>query len=196
MNAEFIKSAASLSGMPPPALPEVAFTGRSNVGKSSFINKLLGRKNLVKTGKTPGKTRLLNFFSVEDSVIFTDLPGYGYAAVSKAERALFAELIEGYLTKRENLALCLVLMDIRRSFQKEEREILQLMGQRGISAQLVLTKADKFPKSVIMREKNRIAKEMGGDARDLLHFSSVTGDGYVQVWKLINEKTGGNLGVL
>jgi GTP-binding protein len=196
MNAEFIKSAASLSGMPPPELPEVAFTGRSNVGKSSFINKLLGRKNLVKTGKTPGKTRLLNFFSVEGSVIFTDLPGYGYAAVSKAEKALFAELIEGYLTKRKNLALCLVLMDIRRSFQNEEREILELMELRGISAQLVLTKADKFSKSALLREKNRIAKEMGGSARDLLHFSAVTGDGYVQVWKLINEKTGVNLGVL
>jgi GTP-binding protein len=182
--------------MPPPSLPEVAFTGRSNAGKSSFINKLLGRKNLVKTGKIPGKTRLLNFFSVEDSLIFTDLPGYGYAAVSKTERKRFAELIEAYLSKRVNLALCFVLMDIRRSFQKEERDILELMRKRGVGAQLVLTKADKFSKSAALQQKTRIAREIGEPAESLLHFSSVTGEGYERVWKLIAEKAGGILGVL
>ncbi|MDR2400524.1 MAG: ribosome biogenesis GTP-binding protein YihA/YsxC [Deferribacteraceae bacterium] len=196
MNAVFIKSASSLSGMPAAALPEVAFTGRSNVGKSSFINKLLGRKNLVKTGKTPGKTRLLNFFSVEDALIFTDLPGYGYAAVSKTERKRFAELISGYLLTRKNLALCFVLMDIRRSFQTEEREILKLMEQRGINAQLVLTKADKLSKSAVLKEKARIARETGESTGNILHFSSVTGTGYEEVWRLINDKTKSNLGIL
>jgi GTP-binding protein len=196
MNAVFIKSAASLSGMPAPDLPEVAFTGRSNVGKSSFINKLVGRKNLVKTGKTPGKTRLLNFFSVQDRLIFTDLPGYGYAAVSKAEKSRFIELIEGYLLKRKNLKLCFILMDIRRSFQSEERDIIELMAEREVDARLALTKADKLSKSAAMRERNRIAREAGIAAENLIPFSSITGEGCEQVWKIIDEKIGRPLEIL
>ncbi|MDR2105674.1 MAG: ribosome biogenesis GTP-binding protein YihA/YsxC [Deferribacteraceae bacterium] len=196
MKASFIKSASTLSEAPAPSFPEVAFTGRSNAGKSSFINKLLGRKALVKVGKTPGKTRLLNFFSVEDSLIFTDLPGYGYAAVSKAMRKQFAAVIEAYLRNSKMLMLCFVLMDIRRSFQVEERYIMQLMAERGIYAQLVLTKADKLARGALLREKSRIAREIGTADLNILHFSSVTGDGYSDVWRLINEKTGSNLGSL
>lgn len=175
-------------------MPEIAFAGRSNVGKSSLINKILGRKNLVKTGKTPGKTRLLNYFNIEDSVFFVDLPGYGYAKVSKAERARWAQLLDKYFKGRKNLVLCFILIDIRRSFQEEERMLYDFLVSYGISPCIVLTKSDKISGSQLLNRKTIIAKDLGLKADDLIHFSAVSGAGKDKITGVISKVTGVELG--
>lgn len=132
MNAEFILSAAKPEQFIKTDLPEICFAGRSNVGKSSMINRILDRKKLVKVGNTPGKTRLVNFFNIDSKYIFTDLPGYGYAAVSKAERASWGKLIEYYFTHRQNLALCVLLLDIRRIPNDDDMKMISAMKSRNV----------------------------------------------------------------
>ena len=190
MKASFMMSAADIKQLPPPILPEIAFAGRSNVGKSSLMNKLLDRKNLVKTGKTPGKTRLLNFFNINDQAMFVDLPGYGYAAVSKSERASWGRLMDAYFHTRKNLAMCCILVDIRRSFGEEESELYNLLIQYNIAPCVVLTKSDKLSKNQLLNNKTRIAKEMGFKASELIHFSAVTGDGRDSLRSAISDVVG------
>ncbi|MDR2884750.1 MAG: ribosome biogenesis GTP-binding protein YihA/YsxC [Deferribacteraceae bacterium] len=190
MKSNFLMSVANVRALPAPMYPEIAFAGRSNVGKSSLINKILDRKNLVKTGKTPGKTKLLNFFNVGGEMVFVDLPGYGYAAVSKAEKAQWAKLIDGYLRKRKNLVMCFILVDIRRGVEEEEAMLLQLLHEYNISACVVLTKSDKLSNNQLMNQKHKIAKEIGANFEDLIHFSTVTGDGKDKIRKAICETVG------
>ena len=191
MRAEFIKSCADTRRLPIAQLPEVAFAGRSNVGKSSLINKILDRKNLVKTGKTPGKTRLLNYFNIDDRLYFVDLPGYGYAAVSKAERASWGKLLSKYFSVRKNLSLCFILVDVRRSIEEEEYSLLEFLRLYNISACIVLTKSDKLSSNQLLNRKTAIAKEAGVKADELIHFSAVTGEGKEKVWQAISEATEG-----
>lgn len=186
MNAEFMISAASPAQFPQTTLPEVAFAGRSNVGKSSMINKLLQRKNLVKTGNTPGKTRLVNFFSVENKFIFTDLPGYGYAAVSKAERNAWGKLIEEYFAKRFQLSLCVLLLDIRREPNDDDMMMFSAMNSSDVKIITVLTKTDKLSKSQAIRQRQIIANTLGTDISRLICFSALTGLGREDVWQEIN----------
>ena len=190
MKSNFIISAANVKQFPPQIFPEVAFAGRSNVGKSSMMNAVLDRKNLVKTGKTPGKTRLLNFFNVNDLIVFVDLPGYGYAAVSKAERAGWAKLLDVYFRKRANLVLCFILIDARRTVEIEEKNLLTLLGEYNIPACIVLTKSDKVSKNQLLNRKTKIAKDIGVNVETLIHFSAFTGEGKAEVRKKISEKTG------
>lgn len=190
MNAYFVMSVADIKNLPPPVLPEVVFAGRSNVGKSSLMNKILERKNLVKTGKTPGKTRLINLFSVNDQAMFVDLPGYGYAAVSKAELAGWHKLIDAYFTSRRKLALCFVLVDVRRFIREEERMLLRFLDAHHIPSCTILTKADKLSKNQLLNQKTKIAKDIGVNADELIHFSAVTGEGKEEIRKTISEKTG------
>ncbi|GAB2694527.1 ribosome biogenesis GTP-binding protein YihA/YsxC [Mucilaginibacter koreensis] len=142
-SAEFICSNTKISKLPPPIKPEYAFIGRSNVGKSSLINMLTGKKGLAKTSQTPGKTQLINHFYINDTWYLVDLPGYGYARTSKSNKESWDKFIRTYLDKRESLQCVLVLIDSRLSPQKIDVEFCNWLGEKGLSFVLVFTKADK-----------------------------------------------------
>lgn len=154
-SAEFICSNTQVSKLPPPVKPEYAFIGRSNVGKSSLINMLTGKKGLAKTSQTPGKTQLINHFLINDSWYIVDLPGYGYARISKNKKEDWNKFIRTYLDKRESLQCVMVLIDSRLEPQKIDIEFCNWLGEKGLSFVLVFTKADK--QSSIKTDQN-IAK--------------------------------------
>jgi GTP-binding protein len=142
-SADFICSNTQISKLPPPVKPEYAFIGRSNVGKSSLINTLTGKKGLAKTSQTPGKTQLINHFLINENWYIVDLPGYGYARASKANKANWDKFIHTYLDKRESLQCVMVLIDSRLEPQKIDIEFCNWLGEKGLSFVLVFTKADK-----------------------------------------------------
>lgn len=142
--AKFIKSSQKISQCPESELPEYAFIGRSNVGKSSLINMLTGRKSLAKTSSTPGKTRLINHFEIDGRWFIVDLPGYGYAKVSKKERNKFGSLIEDYISKREKLQCLFLLIDSRLKPQKIDMDFIHWLGENGVPFVIVFTKSDKL----------------------------------------------------
>lgn len=144
MEITFLGSFEHLSQLPETGLPEFAFIGRSNVGKSSFINTLTQRKNLAHTSSTPGKTRLLNLFRSDNDFIMVDLPGYGYARLSKQERARLSKMIESYLSDRHTLFLVFQLLDIRLTPQTIDMKMLRWLGEQGLPVCLIFTKADKL----------------------------------------------------
>jgi len=154
-SAEFICSNTQVSKLPPPVKPEYAFIGRSNVGKSSLINMLTGKKGLAKTSQTPGKTQLINHFLINDNWYIVDLPGYGYARISKNKKEDWNKFIRTYLDKRESLQCVMVLIDSRLEPQKIDLEFCNWLGEKGLSFVLVFTKADK--QSSIKTDQN-IAK--------------------------------------
>ena len=172
--AEFIKSAVKPSHFPEPEFPEIAFAGRSNVGKSSLINTLVNRKNLVKTSSKPGCTQLINFFNINGTAFFVDLPGYGYAKISKKIRAQWGPMVERYLSIRPNLMGVLLLIDIRREPKKEEFELLSWLEARAIPALIVLTKADKLSKTKQQRQLTETAKILGCRKEDMILFSATS----------------------
>ena len=187
-SATFMMSASTPAGFPPESNPEIAFAGRSNVGKSSLINALVGQKGLAKTSSTPGRTRLLNWFEVVPQsgphISFVDLPGYGYARISKEMRAGFGPLIESYVTERDVLAAVVVLIDARRGAEDEEVELLGWLADAGRRAIVVLTKADKLPKNQRFPAAAAARKRLGL-AREPILFSTETGDGVTDLWKAI-----------
>jgi len=142
--AEFVKSSGKWQECPEPKLPEYAFIGRSNVGKSSLINAMMNYKDLAKTSGTPGKTQLINHFLINENWYLTDLPGYGYAKVSKTLRKDFEKLITNYILNRKNLVNLFVLIDIRHHPQKIDLEFMQWCGESGVPFSIVFTKADKM----------------------------------------------------
>lgn len=142
-SAEFICSNTQVSKLPPPVKPEYAFIGRSNVGKSSLINMLTGKKGLAKTSQTPGKTQLINHFLINDDWYIVDLPGYGYARISKSKKEDWNKFIRTYLDKRESLQCVMALIDSRLEPQKIDLEFCNWLGEKGLSFVLVFTKADK-----------------------------------------------------
>ena len=154
-SAEFICSNTQVSKLPPPVKPEYAFIGRSNVGKSSLINMLTGKKGLAKTSQTPGKTQLINHFLINDNWYIVDLPGYGYARISKNKKEDWNKFIRTYLDKRESLQCVMVLIDSRLEPQKIDIEFCNWLGEKGLSFVLIFTKADK--QSSIKTDQN-IAK--------------------------------------
>lgn len=176
-DARFIASARTIDALPPPLFSEVAFAGRSNVGKSSLINRLLNRRRLVRTSGTPGCTRGIDFYRVriEDATVdFVDLPGYGYSRRSKAERFSWGPLIENYLQSRENLCAVVVIVDLRRGVQDDDRQLLDFLAHLEYSTILVATKIDKLPLNRQKTELSRLRKEV---ARALMGFSAETGEG-------------------
>lgn len=189
-SAKFIASATRPGNYPPPGLPEIAFAGRSNVGKSSLINTLLKRKKLVKTGSTPGRTQLLNFFEVNESLIFVDLPGFGYAKVSRELRNKWAKMIETYLVKRRILKGVVMILDIRRIPGPRERESLEWFYMNNIPLLLVATKADKFSRQRRIRQKKEIAQALSVDQDAIIVFSAKTGLGRDDVWESIVDLCG------
>jgi GTP-binding protein len=190
VNAEFIKSAVFQKDYPESALPEIAFVGRSNVGKSSMINSLLGRKKLVKVSAKPGKTRTLNFFNIDNEIMFVDLPGYGFAAVSKSERASWAKCIETYLTTRDNLKACVLILDIRRLPSEEDMDMLSWLSDTETNTLVVLTKTDKLSKNQIAKQVRLIAEEVGIDKEHFFLYSSVTGNGKENLWETLRSVAG------
>ncbi len=148
--AEFVKSSGKWQDCPEPNLPEYAFIGRSNVGKSSLINAMLNHKDLAKTSQTPGKTQLINHFIINESWYLTDLPGYGYARVSKSMRRDFEKIITNYILNRKNLVNLFVLVDVRHTPQKIDVEFIEWCGENGVPFSIVFTKSDKLKPNTII----------------------------------------------
>ena len=184
-SAEFVTSAVKPSQYPPALLPEIAFAGRSNVGKSSLINTLVNRKHLVKTSSTPGRTQLINFFNINRQVGFVDLPGYGYAKVPVSIRKKWGPMIETYLSGRETLRGVVVIMDIRRIPRQEELDLLGWLAHYSIAAIPVLTKTDKLSKNKQTRQHQLIAENLEMDKDDLILFSAKTRRGKDAIWQAI-----------
>jgi len=186
--AEFMISASDAGGFPRPELPELAFAGRSNVGKSSLLNALVGVPGLARTSNTPGRTRLINWFRVEPphgkAVAFVDLPGYGYAKVAKSERAAWQPLVEAYLERRQVLRSVLVLVDARRGGEAEEAELLEYLAGAGIPSQVILTKADKLAKAKRKPAAAAVRRALGLP-RDPLLASVQEPDSLADLWRFL-----------
>jgi GTP-binding protein len=181
--AEFRAAATTPSSIPPARLPEVAVAGRSNVGKSSLLNRLTGRKSLARTSRTPGCTRGLMFFDLNDRLTIVDLPGYGYASRSKTERQAWKKLVEHYLSSREELAGVLILADVRRGPEEEEVELAAYLDSVGLPWALVLTKVDKLKRSALAQQTAKLRKAVAPAI--VLPTSSETGTGMDLVWRWI-----------
>ncbi len=184
-SAKFITSAVKPSQYPPDDLPEIAFAGRSNVGKSSLINTLVNRKRLVKTSRTPGRTQLINFFSINDQLMLVDLPGYGYAKVPAAVRKKWQPMIERYLAERNALKGVVLILDIRRMPDERERLFIAWLEQCQLPVVIVLTKADKLSTSAQARRYREIVKTLDSGPLPPVLFSAKTRRGRDAVWKTI-----------
>ena len=189
LSAEFVTSAIKPSQYPPAKHPEVAFAGRSNVGKSSLINTLVNRRRLVKTSSTPGRTQLINFFDINDLITFVDLPGYGYAKVPTAVRKKWGPMIEAYLSNRRTLKGVVVIMDIRRTPREEEHHLFTWLAHHSIAKILVLTKADKLSKTKQDKQRAAVAGLLEVDPRKLILFSAKSRQGRDAVWDAIISLT-------
>ena len=185
----FTGSFYSLEQLPKDRKPQIAFAGRSNVGKSSLLNRLTGRKKLAKTSSTPGKTRSLNFFLVNRKFYFVDLPGYGYARASKKERENWGKLVEGYFEQSIDLIGLVLLLDCRRNPTAEDMQLLEWLSARETPALMVVTKADKLTRDKVNRKVRQVEAELGISA---IAFSAVTGQGKKELFGtiggLITEK--------
>jgi GTP-binding protein len=188
MDCQFVGSFYKYAQLPKDNRPQVAFAGRSNVGKSSLLNRLTGHKKLAKTSNTPGKTRSLNFYLVNDRFYFVDLPGYGYAKVSKTERAGWARLIEEYLERSERLAGLVVLLDCRRELTEHDSRLFDWLARKELPGVAIVTKADKLSRDKLNHKVQQVETETGLPA---IPFSTVTGLGKRElqsaVWDLVAE---------
>jgi GTP-binding protein len=190
-SAEFVTSAVTPEQFPVPAGPEIAFVGRSNVGKSSLLNSLLNRRGLAKTSSTPGKTRLINFFRVNGQLGFVDLPGYGYAQVSRAERAAWGPMIERFLRQRQTLGGVVQLIDVRHAPSAEDRQRRAWLLELKLPLLAVATKVDKISRNQRPSHVKQINEVLGLDeSAALLLFSAQTGEGKDQIWEWIRQVTG------
>lgn len=185
--AELVISAVSSKQYPQDALPEIVLAGRSNVGKSSFINKMVGRKNLARTSSKPGKTQTLNFYQINDLFRFVDVPGYGFARVSKAEREKWGKFIEEYFLTRENLRLAVLIIDIRHRPTADDRLMYDWLCHHQIPTLIVATKMDKIARGKVDKHVKEIRDTLSLDKTPIIPFSAETGQGKDQVWKHITE---------
>ncbi len=194
LDARLLTTAAAPTGFPREGIAEVAFLGRSNVGKSSLLNALVGRKALARTSSTPGKTRLANFFLVERDltaraarrVVFVDLPGYGWAKVAKTERAAWQKLIEAYLDGRAPLRLAILLHDLRREPSDDERDLLAWLTERAVPTLVVITKSDKLAPMRRAERVKQLVKAYGLPPEAILATSAEKKDGIDAVWRAID----------
>jgi GTP-binding protein len=192
--ADFVTTAVAPAGWPPDDLPEIAFVGRSNVGKSSMLNKVSGRTGLARVSNTPGRTRALNFFDVtitlggtKEKIRFCDLPGYGFAKVSKTERAQWVKMIEGYLTERKPLKAVVVIVDGKVGPTDDDVEMLRWLESAGRRPIVIATKMDKLPKAHRAGRLRQIEAQLQMLPRSLTGFSSEEGFGRDELWSKIIE---------
>jgi GTP-binding protein len=187
LSAEFVISAVGPKQFPLDSRPQIAIAGRSNVGKSSIINSLLHRKNLVKTSQTPGKTQLINFFIINESFYFVDLPGYGYARVPYAVTDAWAPMIEGYLKNAPHLSAVVVLLDSRREPDERDVHLIDWLRRYDIPVIYALTKIDKLNRQETDRARRSISASLG-IADDLVLTSAKSGQGIKELWAVIVKK--------
>jgi len=188
-SAEFLTGAVSYKQYPDSAYPELAFAGRSNVGKSSLINSLLNRKKLVKTSQTPGKTQEINFFKINNDFIFTDLPGYGFAKVPQPVRKRWGKMIEDYLLKRETLLAVIFIIDLRRRPSQLDLSLQRWLEAHGVEYLLVGTKVDKLSQSEIKKQKDKLnVAYFDGAEGELLVYSSKSSRGRKELWSEITSR--------
>jgi GTP-binding protein len=187
-SAKFVKSAVWPPQYPPAILPEIAFVGRSNVGKSSLINTLVGRKNLAKTSNTPGRTQLINFFTINEKISFVDLPGYGFAKVSQSVKKDWGDMIEAYLRERQSLCLVVLILDIRRDPSEDDLSLRDWLSHYCIPFLYILTKADKLSNNQAIARKRAIEKTLGisADKKPIL-FSAITQKGKDDIWQFLEN---------
>jgi GTP-binding protein len=181
---EFVDSVFHLDKLPRDRRPQIAFAGRSNVGKSTLLNRLVGHRKMAKVSKSPGKTRSLNFFLVNERFYFVDLPGYGYARVSKTERAGWGKLIEGFLHGSETLAGLVLLLDCRREPSGEDHQLLSWLHESRLPTLIVVTKADKLNRDKVHRKLRQVENELGLPS---IAFSSVSGEGKNELLAAIGD---------
>lgn len=183
-NAKYEVTAVKPEQYPAHDMPEIAFVGRSNVGKSSIINTLTNRKNLARTGATPGKTRQINFYNIDNQLYFVDLPGYGYASVSKGELSSWGKLADTYLTTREQLKLILLLVDIRHTPSKDDQMMYRWLLENKVPHMIVATKSDKISRSQLKPRIQDIRKTLGAPEEiQIVPFSSLNRQGLEEVWQ-------------
>lgn len=184
-SAEFVKAAVDPKQYPDHDFPEVAFAGRSNVGKSSLINCLVQRRKLVRTSRTPGQTQTINFFQVNDAFCFVDLPGYGFARVPESIRAKWRPMVESYLTGRANLRGIVHIMDARHPPTSDDIQLWQWLRSRQIPAIPVLTKADKLRRNDRQPHIRQAAEILGVPTEAVLLFSAAIGEGRERLWEIL-----------
>lgn len=184
LSAEFITSADCLKNCPEFNLPEVAMVGRSNVGKSSFINAITGRKNLARTSNTPGKTRLINLYKINEKLVIADLPGYGYAKVSKTEQQKWKINLESYLLNRKDLKLIVQLIDSRHEVQNNDIQMREWLNFHNLNVITVATKIDTISKNQAVQSVQKIAKTLN---TEVIGFSAKTGAGKDQILSLLDD---------
>jgi len=187
VSAEFIKSAFAETDWPRDERPEIAFLGRSNVGKSSLINSLLGVKGLARTSRTPGRTQSLNFFLINNRFRFVDLPGYGYARVPKIIRSSWGELATNYLAKRASLVLSIQIVDSRHEPTTLDLQLNEWLAAHQQPRVVVATKSDKLSNNELRKNLERVRTKL--DAERVIAYSAVTGKGREEVWRTIEEAT-------
>ncbi|MGE6488259.1 ribosome biogenesis GTP-binding protein YihA/YsxC [Paenisporosarcina sp. NPDC076898] len=188
-NVELVISAVRPEQYPEDGFPEFALAGRSNVGKSSFINKMIGRKSMARISSKPGKTQTLNFYKIEEQLFFVDVPGYGYAKVSKSEREAWGKMIETYITSRELLKAVIQIVDLRHPPSDDDCMMYDFLKYHNIPCIVIATKADKIPKGKWEKHKKMVRDELDMEAHDtMILFSSETGLGFDAAWAEIERR--------
>ncbi len=190
-NAELETVCGITSKLPANKLPEIAFAGKSNVGKSSLINSLINRKSLARTSSQPGKTRTINFYNIEKTLYFVDLPGYGYASVSQDTREKWGDMIENYLKTSKQLKAIFLLVDIRHEPSANDRMMYDFVSGSGFKPIVIATKADKINRSRLQKQVSVVKKGLGADKDTaVIPFSSVTKAGKEEIWEIIESLIG------
>jgi GTP-binding protein len=185
-NVEFIGGMAEKHGWrPESSLPEVAFAGRSNVGKSSLLNSLVRRKSFARVSRTPGRTREINFFRVNNTFVLVDLPGYGYARISKVKKAEWRPMIESYLRRTTQLRGIVLLLDIRREPSEDDRAMLDFLAELGVPTIVALTKADKLTKADAREKVAGVSRMLALEPEQVIQFSAQTGEGRIELLEAI-----------
>jgi GTP-binding protein len=185
-NVEFIGGMAEKHGWRPDSpLPEVAFAGRSNVGKSSLLNSLVRRKSFARVSRTPGRTREINFFRINNGFVLVDLPGYGYARVSKEKKSEWRPMIESYLRRTTQLRGIVLLLDIRREPSEDDRAMLDFLAEVEVPTIVALTKTDKLSKAAARERAGEIARALALETEQIIPFSAQTGEGRVELLEAI-----------
>lgn len=188
--ARFVAGVADATNLPRLAYPEIAFAGRSNVGKSSLLNRLVGQRGLARVSKTPGRTQQINFFVIDEQVTFVDLPGYGFARVPTSVQQQWKDLVEGYLARRPNLRAVVVIVDLRRGVESDDLQLIAYLRTQRIPAILIATKADKLGYGERQRRARALEAEPREGVRAVVRCSARTGLGVPELWGVIDALSG------